>query len=67
MMAGYQAVAILCSLMIKRVQKRVLDKLLNAATTPQTKRVVAKVHVQLAHKDAAFTTLVKRFQDIQSS
>lgn len=36
-------------------------------TTPQTKRVEAKVHAQLAHKDAAFTTVVERFQNIQSS
>ena len=49
--------------MMDRVQKRVLDKFLDSATTPQTKRFAAKVHTQLAHKDAAFT----HFQDIQSS
>jgi hypothetical protein len=44
-----------------------LDKFLDSATTPQTKRFAAKVHTQLAHKDAAFTSVVERFQDIQSS
>ena len=39
----------------------------DAATTPQTKRVVAKVHAQLAQKDAIFTTVVNRYQDFQSS
>jgi hypothetical protein len=53
--------------MMERVQKRVMDKLFDAATTPQTKRVVAKVHAQLAQKDATFTTVVDRYQDFQSS
>ena len=53
--------------MMERVQKRVLDKFLDSATTPQTKRFAAKVHTQLAHKDAAFTSVVEHFQDIQSS
>jgi hypothetical protein len=53
--------------MMERVQKRVMDKLFDAATTPQTKRVVAKVHAQLAQKDATFTTVVDRYQDVQSS
>ena len=66
MMTGTQT-AMLRSPMMERVQKRVLDKFLDAATTPQTKKVVAKVHTQLAHKDAAFTMVVERFQDIQSS
>ena len=39
----------------------------DAATTPQTKRVVAKVHAQLAQKDAIFMTVVNRYQDFQSS
>ena len=39
----------------------------DAATTPQTKRVVAKVHAQLTQKDATFTTVVDRYQDVQSS
>ncbi len=43
--------------MMERVQKRVMDKLFDAATTPQTKRVVAKVHAQLAQKDATFTSV----------
>jgi len=38
--------------MMERVQKRVMDKLFDAATTPQTKRIVAKVHAQLTQKDA---------------
>ncbi len=53
--------------MMERVQKRVMDKLFDAATTPQTKRVVAKVHAQLPQKDATFTTVVNRCQDFQSS
>ena len=53
--------------MMERVQKRVLDKFLDNNTSPQTKRVAAKVHAQLAHNDAAFTMVVDRFQDIQSS
>jgi hypothetical protein len=53
--------------MMKRVQKRVLDKFLDATTTPQSKKIIAKFHTQLAHKDAAFTMVVERFQDTQSS
>jgi hypothetical protein len=34
--------------MMDRVQKRVLDKFLDSATTPQTKRFAAKLHTQLA-------------------
>ena len=45
----------------------VMDKMFDAATTPQTKRVVAKVHAQLAQKDAIITTVVNRYQDFQSS
>jgi len=45
--------------MMVRVQKRVVDQLFDAATTPQTKRVVAKVHAQLAQKDATFTTVCR--------
>ena len=52
---------------MERVQKRVMDKLFDAATTPQTKRVVANVHAQLAPKDATFTTVVNHYQDFQSS
>jgi hypothetical protein len=53
--------------MMDRVQKRVLDKFLDSTTTPQTKRFAAKVHTQLARNDGAFTTVVYRLQDIQSS
>ena len=53
--------------MMERVQKRVMDKLFDAATTPQTKRIVAKVHAQLAQNDATFTTVVDCYQDVQSS
>ena len=53
--------------MMDRVQKRVLDKFLDSATTPQTKRFAAKVHNQLVRNDGAFTTVVHRLQDIQSS
>jgi thymidylate kinase len=53
--------------MMERVQKRVMDKLFDDETTPQTKRVVAKVHTQLANKDATFMIVVDRYQDIKSS
>jgi hypothetical protein len=53
--------------MMERVQKRILDKFLDNNTTPQTKRVAAKFHAQLARNDAAFTLEVDCFQDIQSS
>ena len=48
--------------MMDRVQKRVLDKFLDSATTPQTKRFAAKVHTQLARNDGAFTTLSMAFR-----
>ncbi len=68
MMNGSQTAPVLQSLaqMMDRVQKRVLDKFLDSTTTPQTKRFAAKVHTQLAHKDAAFTSVVECFQGIQS-
>jgi hypothetical protein len=44
--------------MTERVQKRVLGVFLNASTTLPTKKIVAKVHAQLARKDAAFTSVV---------
>ncbi len=53
--------------MMDRVQKRVLDKFLDSATTPQTKRFAAKVHNQLVRNDGAFTTVVHRRQDIIQS
>ena len=53
--------------MMDRVQKRVLDKFLDSATTPQIKRFATKVQTQLAQNDGAFTTVVDRLQDIQSS
>jgi hypothetical protein len=37
--------------MLERVQKRVLDKFMDARTTSQTKRVAAKVNKQLAHNN----------------
>ena len=67
MMGTPKATAISPPPMMERVQKRVMDQLFDAATTPQTKRVVAKVHAQLAQKDATFTTVVDRYQDVQSS
>ena len=68
MMGTPKATAISPPPMMERVQmqKRVMDKLFDAATTPQTKSVVAKVHAQLAQKDATFTTVVDRYQDVQS-
>jgi hypothetical protein len=46
--------------MMARVQKRLMNELFDDVTTPQTKRVVAKVHAQLANKDATFMTVVDR-------
>jgi len=60
MMSG-SLTAVLRSPMIERVQKRVLDKCLDKATTTQTKRVVVKVHAQLTHKHTTFTMVVERF------
>jgi hypothetical protein len=51
--------------MLERVQKRVLDKLMDAKTTPQTKSVAAKIYKQLAHNDATFTSIVILFQNVQ--
>jgi hypothetical protein len=51
--------------MIERVQKKVLDKFLDVTTTPMTKKVVAKVHANLAHRDAAFTSAVNCYEDVQ--
>jgi hypothetical protein len=45
---------------LEKVQKRVLDKFMDAMTTPQTERVVAKVHKQLINN---FTTIVDCFQN----
>ena len=67
MMGTPKATAISPPPMMERVQKRVMNKLFDAATTSQTKSVVAKVHAQLAQKDATFTTVVDRYQDVQSS
>jgi hypothetical protein len=53
--------------MLERVQKRVLNQFSDKSTTPQTKRVVAKVHTKLAHRDATFTAVVACYEDIQSS
>jgi hypothetical protein len=52
--------------MLERVQKRVLNQFLDKSTTPQPKKVVAKVHAKLAHRDAAFTAVVACYEDIQS-
>jgi hypothetical protein len=52
--------------MMKRVQKRNLDKFKNGSTTPQTKRVVAKVNTKLVHRDPAFTAVVECYEDVQS-
>jgi hypothetical protein len=52
------APATVLATMTERVQKRVLDVFLNASTTSPTKKIAAKVHAQLAHKDAAFTSVI---------
>ena len=49
------------------MKNRVLDKFLDSATTPLTKRCAAKFHTQLAYKHTVFTKVVERFQDTQSS
>jgi hypothetical protein len=61
------AAAAVMATMTERVQKRVLEEFLNVSTTSPTKKIAAKVHAQLAHKDAAFTSFVDRFQDVQCS
>ena len=33
----------------------------------RTKKVAAKVHAGLAHNDAAFTSVIDSFEDVQSS
>jgi hypothetical protein len=40
--------------------------MLRQLPTPQTDRVVAKVHAQLTQKDATFRKVVDRYQDFQS-
>jgi hypothetical protein len=64
--AAVTAPAALTATMAERVQKRVLDVFLNVSS-PATKKIVAKVHAQLARKDPAFTSVVDQFQDVQCS
>jgi hypothetical protein len=47
-LALVELVAVLASTMIDRIQKRVLDVLLNAINTSPTKKIAAKVHAQIA-------------------
>jgi hypothetical protein len=65
--ARKMAVAVLMATMTERVQKWVLDVFLCASTTSMTKKIAAKVHAQLTPKDAAFMSIVNRFQDTQCS
>jgi hypothetical protein len=52
--------------MMERVQKRALDKFTNVLKTTQTRKVVAKVHTKLAHRDPAFTAVVGCYEYVQS-
>ena len=52
------------STMMGRVKKRVLNVCMNSSMTSWTKKVAAKVH---ARNDAAFTSVIDSFQDIQRS
>ncbi len=53
--------------MMERVQKRMLDKLLDQSTTPATKRVVGRAHMQIAHNDAVFTSVIDLLQNVECS
>jgi hypothetical protein len=51
--------------MTKRVQKRMLHKFL--VSTPATKRFAGRAHPQIAHNDAAFTSVIDMLQNVQCS
>ena len=55
------------STMMGRVKKRVLNVFLSSSSTSPTKKVAAKVHAGLARNDAAFTSVIDSFEDVQSS
>ena len=55
------------STMLGRVKKRVLNVFLSSSSTSPTKKVAAKVHAGLARNDAAFTSVIDSFEDVQSS
>ena len=54
------------STMMGRVKKRVLNVCLSSSSTLPTKKVAAKVHAGLARNDAAFTSVIDSFEDVQS-
>jgi hypothetical protein len=56
------SVAVLASTIINRVKKSRLDVFLNATTTSPTKKIVAKVHTQIACNDAVFTAVIDKLQ-----
>jgi hypothetical protein len=53
--------------MTERVQKRMLDFFLDQSTTPTTKRVAGRAHVQLMRNDAVFTSVINLLQNVQCS
>jgi hypothetical protein len=55
------------STMMGRVKKRVLNVFLSSSLTSPTKKVAGKVHAGLARNDAAFTSVIDSFDDVQSS
>jgi hypothetical protein len=48
--------------MMERVQKRMLYKCLDQSTTPVTKRVAGRAHMQIACNDAVFTSVIDLLQ-----
>ncbi len=53
--------------MTERVQKRMLHRFLDQSTTPATKRVAGRAHVQIARNDASFTSVIDMLQNVQCS
>jgi hypothetical protein len=53
--------------MMERVQKKMLHRFLDQSTTPATNRVEGRAHVQIAHNDAAFTSVIDMLQNVLCS
>ncbi len=51
--------------MTERVQKRMLHRCL--VSTPATKRVAGRAHMQIARNNAAFTSIINMLQNVQCS
>jgi hypothetical protein len=52
---------------MERVQKRMVYKFLDQSTTPATKKVAGRAHVQIMRNDAAFTSAIDLLQNVQCS